>query len=291
MLDKFKKEYAWTELKKIDWDARAQEFRPRFEAADKNKDPHAYALALRDFIWSIPDTHVGFDSSLLRDDFLADTAGGLGFAMRDTDDGKIVANFILKDGPADKAGLKWGAEILALDGKPTTDVVNTTVPWSSPFSNPVIKRLRQLRYALRFKLDKGTVDVKFKNPGGSEQTVQLPVVEERDSLNFSSFYAGESPTALPVEFKILPNGLGYIKVSSFLDNDVLSIQVWERASSSSRITAFPGDPRHARQRRRQRLAGRPDGRLLLTKKPSSVTPPGTTKAAVSSTWIRATRCA
>ena len=28
---------------------------------------------------------------------------------------------------------------------------------------------------------------------------------------------------------MLPDGLGYIKVNSFLDNDVLSIQVWERA--------------------------------------------------------------
>ena len=65
MVDKFRKEYAWTELKKIDWDAKAQEFRPRFEAAQKNNDKHAYALALRDFIWSIPDTHVGFSTPLI----------------------------------------------------------------------------------------------------------------------------------------------------------------------------------------------------------------------------------
>ena len=240
MVAKFKQQYAWTELKKIDWDAKAQEFRPRFQEAQKNNDKHAYALALRDFIWSIPDTHVGFDATLLRTDFLTETAGGLGFAMRDTDDVKIIANFILKDGPADKAGMKWGAEILALDGKPTTDVVSATVPWSSPFSNPVVKRLQQLRYALRFKMDKGTVAVSFKNPGGSEQTAKLAVVNERDSLAFSSFYAGQSPTALPVEFTVLPSGLGYIKVNSFLDNDVLSIQVWERAIKFFKDNDIPG---------------------------------------------------
>jgi C-terminal processing protease CtpA/Prc len=240
MLDKFKKEYAFTELKNIDWDAIAKKFRPRFEEAEKNNDAHAYALALRDFIWSIPDTHVGFDSSLLSDDFLTDTAGGLGFAMRETDDGKIIANFILPDGPADQAGMKWGAEIMALDGKPAADVVSAVVPWSGPFSNPIVKRLQQLRYALRFPMDEETVEVKFKNPGGSEQAAKLPLVEERTSLGFSSFYAGESPTNLPVEFGLLPSGLGYIKVNGFLDNDVLSIQVWERAIKFFKENGIPG---------------------------------------------------
>ena len=237
MVEKFKNEYAFTELKKIDWDAKAKEFRPRFEQA---KDAHAYALALRDFLWSIPDTHIGFDQSLLSDDFKLETAGGLGFAMRETDDGKIIANFILSGGSADKAGMKWGAEIISLDGRPTAEVVDSTVPWSSPFSNPIIKRLQQLRYATRFKLDKGQVEVKFKNPNGSEQMAKLDVTNERDSFNSASFRAGEPPTSLPVDFKILPSGYGYIKISSFFDNDVLSIQVWERAIKFFNDNKIPG---------------------------------------------------
>jgi C-terminal processing protease CtpA/Prc len=240
MLEKFKNEYAFTELKKIDWDAKGKEFRPRFEEAEKNNDPHAYALALRDFLWSIPDTHIGFDFSLLRDDFIHDTEGGLGFAMRETDDGKIIANFILKGGSADQAGMKWGAEILSLDGKPTADVVAANVPWESPFSNPIVKRLQQLRYALRFPTDKRQVEVRFKNPGQPEQTAKLEVVKERESFNFSSPYAGQSQTALPVEYNVLPSGYGYIKVNSFADNDVLSIQVWERAIKYFNDNQIPG---------------------------------------------------
>ncbi|HLO29135.1 MAG TPA: S41 family peptidase [Anaerolineales bacterium] len=240
MLEKFTNEYAFTELKKIDWAAKGKEFRPRFEEAQKNNDPHAYALALRDFLWSIPDTHIGFDPSLIRDDFFNATDGGLGFAMRETDDGKIIANFILKGGPAEQAGMKWGAEILSLDGKPTGDVVAANVPWESPFSNPIIKRLQQLRYATRFPLAKGQVQVVFKNPGQAEKSAALDVVNERDSFNFSSPYAGQPVTALPVEFDVLPSGYGYIKVNSFADNDVLSIQVWERALKYFNDNQIPG---------------------------------------------------
>ena len=241
MLEKFTNEYAFTELKGIDWAAKGQEFRPRFEQAEKNHDPHAYVLALRDFLWSIPDTHVGLaDLNMLANDYFNETDGGLGFAMRETDDGKIIANYILKGGPADQAGMQWGAEILSIDGKPTADVVSANVPWESPFSNPMVKRLQQLRYALRFPLDKNQVAVKFKNPGQTEQTENLPVVNERDSFNFSSPYAGQSYTALPVEYDVLPSGLGYIKINSFFDNDVLSIQVWERAIQYFNDNKIPG---------------------------------------------------
>jgi C-terminal processing protease CtpA/Prc len=240
MLEKFTNEYAFTELKKIDWAAKGKEFRPRFEEAEKNNDTHAYALALRNFLWSIPDTHVGFDQSALNNDFATETEGGLGFAMRETDDGKIIANFILSGGPADKAGMKWGAEIISLDGKPTAEVVEANVPWSSPFSNPIIKRLQQLRYATRFPMDKGQVDVTFKNPGESEKTAKLDVVNERDSFSVGSFYYGQPATSLPVEFSILPSGYGYVKVNSFFDNDVLSIQVWERAIKYFNDNQIPG---------------------------------------------------
>jgi C-terminal processing protease CtpA/Prc len=240
MLEKFSKEYAFTEFKKIDWAAKGSEFRPRFEVAEKNNDPHAYALALRDFLWSIPDTHIGFDTSSLQNDFATDTAGGLGFAMRETDDGKVIANFITKGAPAEKAGMKWGAEIISLDGKPVGEAVDANVPWSSPFSNPIVKHLQQLRYATRFPLEKGQVEITFQNPGESQKTETLDVVQERDSFAVGSFYYGQPPTNLPVEYSLLPSGLGYIKVNSFLDNDVLSIQVWERAIDFFNQNQVPG---------------------------------------------------
>jgi C-terminal processing protease CtpA/Prc len=240
MVEKFKKEYAWTDLKKIDWDTKAKQFRPEFEAAQKSGDAHAFAIAMRDFFWSIPDTHVGFDQSLLGNDFQTATAGGLGLGIRETDDGKIIADFILKGGPAEKAGMQWGAQIISFDGTAIGDIVSANVPWSSPFSNPVVKRLQQLRYATRFPLAKGQVQVAFQNPGGSQQSAALSVVSETDSFSAASFFAGQSPTALPVEFKILPSGIADIQITSFFENEVLTIQLWERALAYIRDNKVPG---------------------------------------------------
>lgn len=247
MLDKFRKEYAFTEYKDIDWDAREKEFRPRFEEAEKNNDSHAYAMALRDFIWSIPDTHVGMDTSALNDDFFAETAGGIGLALGETSDGVIVARYIVPGSPAEAAGIEFGAEITTLDGQPIGDVVSAVVPWSSPFSNPEIARLQQLRYATRFVLEKGTVDVTFVNPSGAAKTVTLDVVEERDSFSVTSFAAGEPITVLPVEYEVLPSGYGYLAINSFSDNQVLTIQIWEYALQYFIQNEVPGiilDMRH-----------------------------------------------
>jgi C-terminal processing protease CtpA/Prc len=240
MLEKFTNEYAFTESKNIDWAAKGEEFRPRFEEAEANNDPHAYALALRDFLWSIPDTHVGFDQSLINNDFATETEGGLGFAMRETDDGQIIANFIVEGSPAEQAGMKWGAEIISLDGKPVAEAVEENVPWSSPFSNPINKRLQQLRYALRFPMSKGQVEVTFKNPDEAEQTATLDVVAERQSFSFGSFFYGQPATSLPVEYELMPSGYGYLQINSFFDNDVLSIQVWERALQFFNENEIPG---------------------------------------------------
>lgn len=247
MLDKFTKQYAFTEFKKIDWAAKGKEFRPRFEKADKDKDAHEFALALRDFLWSIPDTHIGMDMTLLNDDFSADIAGGIGLALGETDDGKIIARYITPGSPADKAGIKFGAEITSLDGKPIGDVVSAVVPWSSPFSNPEVKRLQQLRYATRFQLSKGKVDVTFTNPGGAEKSATLDVVQENASFSITSFAAGQPATELPVEYKVLPDGYGYVSINSFSDNSVLTIQIWEYALQYFIDNKVPGviiDMRH-----------------------------------------------
>lgn len=42
MIEKMRKEYAFTEYKHIDWDAKSAEFRPRFVEAEEKEDIKAY---------------------------------------------------------------------------------------------------------------------------------------------------------------------------------------------------------------------------------------------------------
>ncbi len=242
MLDKFRREYAFTEYKSIDWDAMSAEFRPRFEQAQADADPEAYEFALRDFAWSIPDSHVGvsFGPAIYRG-FREAIAGGVGIAIRELDGGRIVVNFLLEDSPADEAGIELRAEILEINGQPANDVVSETVAWSEPFSLEEQKRLQQLRYATRFPAD-SEVELSWRNPGAEEiSSAVLPTSGERDSFDFSSFFQGRDRHRLPLEFEeIEGSDFTLVQIHSFSDNERLTIDLWERLIGELNYYAVPG---------------------------------------------------
>ncbi len=242
MLDKFRREYAFTEYKGIDWDAKRAEFRPRFEQAQADADPEAYEFALRDFAWSIPDSHVGvsFGPSIYRG-FREAIAGGVGIAIRELDDGRIVVNFLLEDSPAEEAGIELRAEILEINGQPAAGYVSETVAWSEPFSLEEQKRLQQLRYATRFPAD-SEVELSWRNPGAEEiSSAVLPTSDERDSFDFSSFFQGRDRHRLPLEFEeIEGSDFTLVQIHSFSDNERLTIDLWERLIDELNYYAVPG---------------------------------------------------
>jgi C-terminal processing protease CtpA/Prc len=236
MVEKLRLEYAFTEFKGIDWDELVETFRPRFENA---RTPTSYALTLRDFLWSIPDGHVGMDISLLIDQFRYEVIGGLGIAILELDEGTILVNFLQEGSPADRAGLQFGAEILTMNGVPISEVIDATVPWSSPFSTPQAERLEQLRFATRFPTDT-EVELSYKNPGGAVRTASMVTEIELDSYFSSPYFIEPSGFELPVEYEILDNGLGYVQIFSFFDNELLSIQIWERLMQELNENGIPG---------------------------------------------------
>ena len=242
MLDKFRREYAFTEYKGIDWDAMSAEFRPRFEQAQADADPEDYEFALRDFSWSIPDSHVSvsFGPAVYRG-FREAIAGGIGIAIRELDDGRIVVNFLLEDSPADEAGIELRAEILEINGQPAAGYVSETVAWSEPFSLEEQKRLQQLRYATRFPAN-SEVELSWRNPGAEEiSNAVMPTSEERDSFDFSSFFQGRDRHRLPLEFEeIEGSDFTLVQIHSFSDNERLTIDLWERLIDELNYYAVPG---------------------------------------------------
>lgn len=240
MIELFRTRYAFTEYKQLDWDAISAEFRPRIEQAEADGDSAAYQLALRDFTFAIPDGHVGGSLPAADEAFTAATEGGIGLSIRELDDGRTIASFVLEGGPAGAAGIEAGAEILELGGEPIADVVGEVVPLSSPFSTEHVRRLQQLRYAMRIPVDE-TVDVTFQNPGATAPTTEsLTAVAELDSFSFSSFSSGLTGAEPPVEFELLDSGYGYVKIFSFFDNALLTIQLWERMIQTLNDNGVPG---------------------------------------------------
>jgi len=239
MLEKMRTEYAFTEYKGIDWDALAAEFRPRFEAAEEDGDTEGYYLALRDFLWSIPDGHVGMDVTVLGSLIQQEIIGGLGMAAVELSDGQVLVNYLLEEGPAEQAGIKFGAEITAIDGIPIDEIISATVPWSSPFSTAHTERLEQLLFALRFPGNK-QVTLAYTNPGESANVATLTTVMEIESLYANSSYADLTGFELPVEYEILDSGLAYVRITTFFDNELLTIQLWERMMEELNAYGIPG---------------------------------------------------
>lgn len=242
MVELFRTEYAFTELKEMDWDALHEEFRPRFEAAEADNDAIAYELALRDFIWEIPDAHTAYYPASLEvnNEFFTNTDGGLGMAIQDVEGGETIVYYLTPGGAAEAEGIELGAQILEVNGVALDDAVSEVVPYSSPFSSDINRRLQQLRYIFRAPL--GTsFEITYQNPNDSEPTtVTLDVTAERNSFAVSSFSQGVTGVELPVEFEFLPSGFMYAKITSFFDNSLLTIQLWERLMETLNNNAIPG---------------------------------------------------
>jgi len=228
--DKISLEYPFTTMKEVDWDALYETFAPKIESAEDKNDSTTYFLALRDYTWSIPDGHVGLSSGEIGTQmFEEETDGGFGFAIIGLENGEVIATFVSEGGPAADAGMELGAEIIEWDGVPISDAVANVIPWSMPFSTQAAKEFQQYRYLLRAKI--GTeVEVTFQNPGKSTPTfVTLTAIPERDSFAATSVFAGYDFNALPVEYEILPDGYGYIKINSLSEDINLIIRLWEWA--------------------------------------------------------------
>jgi C-terminal processing protease CtpA/Prc len=238
LIDQMRDEYAFTEYKGIDWAALHTELRPQFEAADAQGNADLYRRALRDFAWSIPDGHVA--GPFINEDFIDAAGGGIGMAIRELSDGRVLTNFLLERGPAEEAGIELGAEILAINGVTILDYVGNTVSIFGPFSTEHSRRLDQLLFATRFPIDK-EVEIVYLNPGdGTSQTAKILSVPEFESLDFWFQDEERDGFELPVEYELLDVDLGYAQVFSFLDNDLLTVQLWERMLEAMIENEVPG---------------------------------------------------
>jgi len=211
--------YAFGNWKGINWDALHTKYEPKISAAEQAGDKNAYYLALREYVFSLPDGHVNFigDDMGLRE---AAIGGGYGFAAVQLDDGRVIAHIILPDGSAEQAGMVWGAEILTWDNHPIIhSLEQVSILWSgSPVATIEEINFRKLNMLSRAPVDHQVI-VTFRNPGEAD-ILQATITASDDQMVLykKSLVIGtqSSPQDLfvkPVESQILPNGYGYLKIN------------------------------------------------------------------------------
>lgn len=225
-----RKEYAFNgiEGKEPNWDDLYASLAPRIADAEKKGDASAFGLAMHDFTMAFTDGHVGISGDLISQLYNQNTAGGYGFAVRELDDGRVIAVFVDPEGAAARAGMKQGAVITSFNDMPTIEAIGTVFPWSGPFSTESGKRYEQARFLVRAPIGT-TAKVSFTNPNESSRSANLIATDEQQSLFYTSPYRGMNPYGLPVEYEIFPNNVGYIRISSNYDDLNLIIRLFERA--------------------------------------------------------------
>jgi C-terminal processing protease CtpA/Prc len=224
LVDILSREYAFTEYKEIDWEALRTEFLPRFEEAAATNNQRTYRLAFRDFAWSIPDGHITAPIDIT--DFRQAVGGGIGIAILEIEDGRVIVTYVAERSPAAEAGIELGTEIIAINDTPIQEVIDSTVIWVTT-STDHYKRLQQMRYATRFPIG-AEVSVTFVDADRGEITGKMVAIAEPTSFSFSSFNRGRTGFELPVEYELLDSGYIHAKIYSFSDNSLLTVQLWER---------------------------------------------------------------
>jgi len=216
-------EYAFTEWKQINWPAIYAEYRPQIESAESANDTAAFFLVLRGYIYSIPDGHMEcLASSSESWDFMMNlmeeqVGATYGFALIGLDNGKVVTSIVTDDSPADKAGIRVGAEVLEWNGKPIIQALKE-VPeiWGfNPSATNEVRRLRQYRFIGMDQAGK-TASITFKNKS-EDTSVTAILTAVHDNLEMfwlTHFFPTSQDYVERVQYEILESGYGYVKVTS-----------------------------------------------------------------------------
>jgi carboxyl-terminal processing protease len=233
--------YPFTAWKGIDWRERCAAAAPRIAAAAARHDARSYYRALRELAWSVPDGHV----DLLGDDLgleSQETGGDFGLRLVQLDDGRVVACQVSAGGAAERAGLRYGAELLSWNGTPIEQALaRTPVLWADwPPATAAARRAGQLRFLARAPAG-ARAAVTFRNRGGGRpvpatlaaasaprrrgaqeagkagQGAREPAVEAApappcEGGNRARFGLGQALAGGAVDWRWLAAGAGYIRI-------------------------------------------------------------------------------
>ncbi len=222
--------YAFTEWRGVDWDLLYATYAPGIADAEKNHDNAAYYRTLREFAYAIPDGHVIILSPDDSGAKYADIGGGYGFSAARLDTGRVIVTYIAEGSGAEKAGIRFGDEVVSWDGRPVGEAIDaTSIIWSpvKPSTAEGIL-LQKQRFLTRAPVGTPAI-VGIASPEGSvPRTVNLIAAEDGyETLARTSIFLGRPVNDVEagtmgnlkviisndtVTCRTLPGGIVYIAV-------------------------------------------------------------------------------
>jgi carboxyl-terminal processing protease len=185
--------YAFTEWRSVDWDALYTVYAPKIAQAEESRDAAAYYRTLREFSAAIPDGHV---MALSPDDFgakHADIGGGYGLAVARLDSGEVIVTYVANGSDAERAGVRFGDEVVSWNGRPVREAINATSIIWAPIKPSTAEGilLHKLRFLTRAPV--GTpVEIGIAGPADSApRTVNLTATDDGyETLARTSIFLG-----------------------------------------------------------------------------------------------------
>jgi len=232
LMDLLKERYAYTELRKIDWDKMRARYLPDVTDADNRKDTGDYYIVIKKIVNDMRDAHVQSASYLPAVSgkymkwWVHRMTGRLGAELTKLSDGRYMVTSVYDSTPAQKAGWVFGTEILAVNGN-AIDAHVDTIPINTSKATKESIKLAQTNWALRFPL--GTkVTVTYRQPGSAETFTATMVAGEADGNDLTAAKCN-CPSQYPqdISYKFLGDGeIGYIQWRSFSELPV-NINMYE----------------------------------------------------------------
>lgn len=214
--ERMKREYAYSSVKQMDWDALYAQFSADVLAAEEAGDRNAWYRALRGYLYAIPDGNVQIDpNEELR---VLEEGAAVGLSLAQLADGSVMVSGLVPGGPAETAGIEFGALVTSWNEQPIVEALEaTSLFWAdTPAATPATRRAQQLIWLPRGAAG-DIARLVFTNPGAATESTVTLVAEIDDYATLPLYRPLWSELELfssPVSGRTLGDGIYYVRLAA-----------------------------------------------------------------------------
>ncbi len=201
--------YPFTADKALDWDAIYDEITPLVAQAESDIDFH---LIMARFGGLIPDTHVGYVSLPVLQNYLLGGTGIMNVAV--TDAGEVVITGVSRNTPAANADMQPGDVLVQIDDQPALDYLDSTPLLLGSASTEHGRRIMQGATMLQGPVG-SQVGITWRSHATGE-THSQSFTRVMEITGLLQAFGGDAVLGDAITYTLLDSGLGYIRITGFI---------------------------------------------------------------------------